>query len=239
MNYDYELQNAVATTNNKVLYIFTSDDANQARLNLDNKDVEASIALTDSNAITRQSLPARYAAVPESIIGTLSHEEIGNEIAIVGGEAQYTNFASASVTTDTLTASDEYPSGWDPHTCFTWRDRYWSWGDASNANRIHYSAVGNNQSWGTNDFLDLGADSNRPIIGVWPIYDSLLIAMKDLRWYKFMFTDSPGFGEIRYIGTKRIPDFSVQPASAGDSLVYLTRDSGVVVATKDLSLIHI
>ena len=88
MNYDYELQNSVATANNKVLYIFTSDDANQVRVNLDNKDVEASVALTDSNAITRQSLPARYAAAPENLIGTLSHEEIGNEIAIVGGEAQ-------------------------------------------------------------------------------------------------------------------------------------------------------
>ena len=243
MNYDYELQNTVATSNNKVLYIFTSDDANQLRLNLDNKDVEASIALTDSNAITRQSLPARYAAVPENLIGTLSHEELGNEIAIVGGEAQYTNFASGSVTTDTLTAGDEYPASWDPHTCFTWRDRYWSWGDASNANRIHYSAVGNNQSWGANDYIDLGADANRPIVGVWSIYDSMLIAMKDLRWYKFMFTDSPDFGEIRYIGTKRIPDFAVQPASPGDSLVYLTRDSGVVVATKDeiddISLSHV
>ena len=57
--------------------------------------------------------------------------------------------------------------------------------------------------------------------------------MADSRWYKYTFTDSPDFGEIRYVGTKIIPDFFVTAATTGQAIVYATRQTGIVVATKD------
>ena len=57
--------------------------------------------------------------------------------------------------------------------------------------------------------------------------------MADSRWYKYTFTDDPDFGEIRYIGTKIIPDFYVTAATTGSAIIYTTRQSGLVIATKD------
>jgi len=139
-----------------------------------------------------------------------------------------------------------HPASWDPHTILKFRDRYWSWGDDTNKNRIHYSVPGDYTDWttsGTTGSIDVGADPNLPIVGVWPLYDSLIIAMRDFRWYLYRFTDDPQFGEIRYIGTKRIPDFAVQVAETGDSLIFLTENGGIVSITPnsidDVSLDHI
>ena len=57
------------------------------------------------------------------------------------------------------------------------------------------------------------------IVGVWPVFDNLLIAMADSRWYRYTFTDDPDFGEIRYIGTKIIPDFAVTAATTGSPVL--------------------
>lgn len=236
-NYTYALTGSA--TDDKFLYVFGSGDTTQDRLKISDGS-HGTHALTGTDGFSKQSKPTRYAAAPESLIGTLHSEEIANTSVILAGDGVITSFDGGSPAITAYTASadgtltdNEYPQNWDPHTLFSWRDRFWCWGDASNANRIHYSEIGESFDWEALSYIDIGADSNKPIIGVWPVLDSLLIAMKDLRWYRFMFTDSPDFGEIRYIGTKRIPDFNVQPASPGESLVYLTRESGVVVVVGD------
>ena len=195
--------------------------------------------------------PARYlvsghASSPESVISSMPYQRLGDKNVIVGGDGYFTNlddtgsdsYQAITASADGTLTDNEYPQNWDPTCLFSWRDRYWSWGDYDsgsnhNGNRIHYSAVGAIQTWGANDYIDVGADNDLPIIGVWQVFDNLLIAMADSRWYKYTFTDDPDFGEIRYIGTKIIPDFYVTAATTGSAIIYTTRQSGLVIATKD------
>lgn len=212
---------------NKNLLIF--DGATTVR-NVDiADDSNAQVTITTAGAINTQAKHPRYSASPQTKIGTLSHVPIATGGLIYGGLSYITAIGSSAT-------NITQPTDWSPHTIISHRDRYWSWGDASNANRIHYSIPGSQTNWTDADlagYLDVGATPLLPIIGVWPMYDSLLIAMSNLRWYIFRFTDDPQFGEIRYIGTKRIPDFSVQAAQPGDSLLFLTKASGIVVVTPD------
>ena len=193
--------------------------------------------------------PARYlvaghADSPESMISSMPYQRLGDKNVIVGGDGYFTDLddtgsdAYQDITAGTAGSTNEYPANWDPAALFSWRDRFWSWGDYDsgsnhNGNRIHYSGVGTPSTWQANDYIDVGADPNLPIVGAWQVFDSLLIAMADSRWYKYTFTDSPDFGEIRYVGTKIIPDFFVTAATTGQAIVYATRQTGIVVATKD------
>ena len=193
--------------------------------------------------------PARYlvaghADSPESMISSMPYQRLGDKNVIVGGDGYFTDLddtgsdAYQDITAGTAGSTNEYPANWDPAALFSWRDRFWAWGDYDsgsnhNGNRIHYSGVGTPSTWQANDYIDVGADPNLPIVGAWQVFDSLLIAMADSRWYKYTFTDSPDFGEIRYVGTKIIPDFFVTAATTGQAIVYATRQTGIVVATKD------
>ena len=193
--------------------------------------------------------PARYlvaghADSPESMISSMPYQRLGDKNVIVGGDGYFTDLddtgsdAYQDITAGTAGSTNEYPANWDPAALFSSRDRYSSWGDYDsgsnhNGNRIHYSGVGTPSTWQANDYIDVGADPNLPIVGAWQVFDSLLIAMADSRWYKYTFTDSPDFGEIRYVGTKIIPDFFVTAATTGQAIVYATRQTGIVVATKD------
>ena len=185
-------------------------------------------------------------ASPEDIISPMPYQRLGDKNVIVGGDGYFTNlddtgsdaYQAITASADGTITDNEYPQNWDPTCLFSWRDRYWSWGDYDsgsnhNGNRIHYSAVGAIQTWGVNDYIDIGADTDLPIVGVWPVFDNLLICMADSRWYRYTFTDAPGFGEIRYIGTKIVPDFMVTAATTGSAIIYTTRQSGIIVATKD------
>tara|TARA_R100001463_G_scaffold103499_4_gene157829 strand:- start:8166 stop:10010 length:1845 start_codon:yes stop_codon:yes gene_type:complete len=183
------------------------------------------------------------------LISSVPMNRLGADKLTLGGDGYLHNMDDSSadgyqaITAGTAGQANEYPSEWDPTVLFSWRDRYWSWGDyrvsgTKNLNRIHYSDVGTTLNtsigtWQANSFIDVGADSELPIIGVWPVFDSILICMADNRWYRYTFTDNPDFGEIRFIGTKIIPDHFVTAATTGSAIIYTTRQSGLVVATKD------
>ena len=221
-------------------------------------DVTADAAVAGSytadwSSLRTQLKPSRYYsyggggawdASPETVISSLHFKKLGDKNMIIGGDGYLHNLDDYSadgyqtITAGTAETNYEYPSNWDPIFLFGWRDRYWSWGDYDDGsnhagNRIHYSKVGDIKQWTALGFIDVGADSDLPIIGVWPVFDNLLIAMADGRWYKYTFTDDPDFGEIRYIGTKVIPDFYVTAATTGSAIIFITKQSGIVVATKD------
>ena len=196
--------------------------------------------------------PARYSdaawdASSEILISAMPFQRLGHDKVIVGGDGYLKGlddtgadgFQAITASADGSLTDNEYPQLWDPAALFAWRDRFWSWGDYGpgsgtyNGNRIHYSAIGAIETWGATDYIDVGADSELPVIGVWPVFDNLLIAMADSRWYRYTFADNPDFGEIRYIGTKVIPDFMVTAATTGSAIIYITRQSGVVVASKE------
>ena len=193
--------------------------------------------------------PARYlvaghADSPESMISSMPYQRLGDKDVIVGGDGYFTDLddtgsdAYQAITAGTAETNYHYPANWDPAALFSWRDRFWSWGDYDSGsnhagNRIHYSKVGDIKQWTAAGYIDIGADQDLPIVGVWPVFDNLLIAMADSRWYKYTFTDAPEYGELRYIGTKIIPDFAVTAATTGSAVIYVTRQSGIVVATKD------
>ena len=224
----------------KYLYVFEGTTTPR-RLHVDTSPVLATPTVSTAAAITTQPKVSRYSTNHQQAISTLSSLEVNDGDGIYGGDAVITTFGGTPGAT-----AITHPASWDPHTILKFRDRYWSWGDSSNQNRIHYSVPGDYTDWtasGTTGSIDVGADPNLPIVGVWPLYDSLIIAMRDLRWFLFRFTDDPQFGEIRYIGTKRIPDFAVQVAETGDSLVFLTENGGIVSITPnsidDVSLDHI
>ncbi len=202
---------------------------------------------------------AAWDASSEILISSMPFQYKGDTEIIVGGDGFFKGLGDTSTdgyqainanTDGTLDpASFEYPQNWDPSGLFGWRDRYWSWGDYNSGsflspdanykgNRIYYSRVGEIGDWRDDDgeqnaFIAVGGDDNLAIVGCWQTFDSLLIAMADGRWYRYTYTDSPGFGEIRYIGTKILPDFYVTAAVTGSAIVYITRQTGVVVATKD------
>ena len=183
-------------------------------------------------------------ASTEAVIASMPYSKLGDTSIILGGDGYLYNFddpasdAYQTITAGTAETNYEYPANWDPTALFAWRDRFWSWGDYDDGsnhagNRIHYSKVGDIKQWTALGYIDVGADADLPIVGVWPVFDNLLIAMADSRWYRYTFTDDPDFGEIRYIGTKVIPDFGVTAATTGSAIIFITKQSGVVVATKD------
>ena len=219
-------------------------------------DHSASAATTmsvDLSTFRTLPKPARYTtdggaaawdAGSEGQISSMPYEPLGDKHMIVGGDGYFKDLDNVSgdtyqaITAGTGGSANNYPANWDPACLTQWRDRFWSWGDYDdgsnyNGNRIHYSDVGDIATWQTNSYIDVGADPNLPIIGVWQVFDNLLIAMADNKWYKYSFTDDPDFGELKYIGTKVIPDFYVTTAVTGAGLVFITRESGLVIATKD------
>lgn len=221
-NYNYSLRSAGL----KYLFLFDSSTS-VPTVDIVSKSI-GSKTVSTAASISRQGLPPQYNNTYQQAIGRLSSTEVGITNGIYGADAEIGNFTTPAPVAFT------YPVSWDPHSIIKHRDRYWSWGDASNANRIHYTTPGDYTDWTTNaEFVDIGADTNLPIVGVWQLYDSLVIAMKDLRWYIFRFTGDPQYGEIRYIGTKRIPDFSEQAAEPGDSLLFITEQGGITVVTPD------
>lgn len=196
--------------------------------------------------------PARYsetgfASSSEILISAMPFQRLGHNKIIIGGDGYLLGlddtgtdgYQAITASADSSLGSNEYPQLWDPAALFQWRDRFWSWGDFGpgsgtyNGNRIHYSAVGDISTWTALGYIDVGGDSELPIIGVWPVFNSLLICMADNRWYRFSFADNPDFGELRYIGTKVIPDHYVTAAVTGNAIVYITRQSGVVVGNEE------
>ena len=209
------------------------------------------IGSLDHSAFRCFEKPARYSEVAwgtssQILISSIPIQRIGDKNVIVGGDGYFKDlhdtgaygYQAITASADATLSANEYPELWDPMGLITWRDRYWSFGDYDsgtnhNGNRIYYSAVGDSTTWTALGFIAVGADADLPIVGVWPTFDSLLIAMADSRWYRYSFTDDPDLGEIRYIGTKIIPDFMVSAASEGSTCIFTTRQSGVVVANKD------
>ena len=208
------------------LWIFEDTDTSPYRLDvltgtLTNKTVST------MSSVDSQDVPDRYTTGTAANIGTWSGFQYDNDSAVIGADAVLTDVDTGGATAIT------HPASWNPHTIVKHRDRYWSWGDSTVQNRIYYSVVGDVTDWTNAEFITIGADAALPIIGVWPLYDSLLIATKDMRWYSFRFTDDPQYGEIRYVGSKNTPDFSVQVAETGDSLVFLSFRNGITVVTPE------
>jgi len=235
--FELNLPNTITAGYEKGILTQVSGATNQEIIQLRDKGVDT-IGLLASASVLDQNLPIRYQAnLPENKISTLNMIQTGNDDFVVGGDSLYTGLLSTAdggnSGYDELAASDEYPSGWVPHTTLNWRDRYWSWGDGTFDNRIHYSNIGTIQTWGATDYIAIGDNEGKDIRGVWAVYDSLVICMEDWQWFKYSFVDDPDFGEIRYMGTKEIPDFSVQPAEVGDAVVYLTLSNGLTVISSD------
>jgi hypothetical protein len=206
------------------------------RINLAATQANDTVTISSAASIDTQVLPPRYDSTHQAKISRMPYFELNTTDGTYGGEAAITQFSHASAPGVQAVTQ---PASWSPHTIIKHRDRFWSWGDASNANRVHYSIPGDMTSagaWTDADLsgsFDIGPIVTMPIVGVWQLYDSLIFAMKDLRWYVFRYTDDPQFGEVRYIGKSRIPDFSIQVAEAGDALYFLTENGGVSVVTSE------
>lgn len=212
----------------------------------------SNLSTTDLSTFREVPKPNRYADAAwnhatdgsATLISSVPMNRLGADKITIGGDGYMHNLDDTSadgyqaITAGTAGSSNEYPPEWDPSVLFTWRDRYWSWGDyrlsgTKNLNRIHYSDVGDISTWTALGYIDVGGDSELPVIGVWPVFNSLLICMADNRWYRYTFADNPDFGELRYIGTKIIPDHFVTAAITGNAIVYITRQSGVVVGNEE------
>lgn len=163
--------------------------------------------------------------LPFGSSGIITCEQHGDDDFILAGDSHISGISGVPSAT-----AFTFPPGWAPHTTIQFRDRYWSYGDVSNANRIHFSDPGA-FTWDTLNFFDVGPASTKAIVGIFPLYDSLIIAMKDHTWFSYTFTTDPLLGEIRYIGIHPLPDYAVSVANTGEALYFLTKYDGVAMIT--------
>lgn len=157
--------------------------------------------------------------------GIITCEQHGDDNFILAGDSHISGISGVPAAT-----AFTFPPSWAPHTTIQFRDRFWTYGDVSNPNRIHFSVPGA-FTWNTLDFFDVGPTADKRILGIWSLYDSLIIAMVDHTWFSYTFTTDPLLGEIRYIGIHPLPDYAVSIANTGEALYFATKYDGIATIT--------
>lgn len=169
-------------------------------------------------------------------LGRMGLYPLGTDHILVGGEYDVNPVASASTT---LT----FPASWDPSRFAVYKNRAYTWDDASNQNRIHYSEVNDYETWGALDFFDLtaaGGTDGGVVLSLWALSDALLIGMDNGDWYALTGA-SPETGTLRLVGTGRRLGGNSLGVVFKDRLMFLedTGSGGITVVTpsgQDLAL---
>ncbi len=134
-------------------------------------------------------------------VGSAQHALLPEDNWVFGGEA----VIDISDTVTTINWADST----NKITCFTlYRDRIWGWvtvdAGTDPANRLYYTDAASYTASTAGNYIDIGAASDGYYIkGVWPVRDSLLIAMSNDDWY--VFTGTPTQGSLRFIGSYVTP----------------------------------
>lgn len=132
-----------------------------------------------------------------------------------------------------VVAFQSYPASFAPIGCISFRDRYWAYGGTVNSNRIHWSTPGLLSGFAAIDYFDIGAAAERGIKGVWPLFDTLIIAMEDYTWWSYRFDSDPALGELKYLGMHMVPEYFVSVLNDGKSLSFTGRNEGIVQINPD------
>lgn len=116
-------------------------------------------------------------------------------------------------------AAITYPSSFAPNQSVFYRERMYSWGDATFPNRVYYSDAAAFSTFTAGNFFDVGSGgataASRPAIrGLWPLREGMLIlttANKNQRqpWFEWWYLTgaNPVSGSLRRLGYGKGPSY--------------------------------